>query len=233
MSRSKSAREKGRVNRGGRRPNAAARYRRRGTGFHHADPRSTPCFRPVVAFKNYSFGSIDNNEIENSEVFIEQAAVKLLSRGQRTVREVAVDLNVNYHTAKNWMKRGSSVTAAVGSTKEKRPQDWTAQQELVALHETRGLSGEALQAWCRERGLFAHHLTSWRAAFCAAAKTDSCTRAIMRNSSPRNPNLPHQRTSRRIWSADCGSQCSTRVPTCKSTVVCQRHSTGRQRLRCW
>ena len=34
-----------------------------------------------------------------SEAFIELAAVKLLSRGQRTVREVAVDLNVNYHTA--------------------------------------------------------------------------------------------------------------------------------------
>lgn len=113
-----------------------------------------------------------------SEAFIEQAVVKLLSRGQRTVREVALDINVNYHTAKNWMKRGSAVTAAVGSAKEKRPQDWTTQEQLVALHETHGLSGEALQAWCRERGLFAHHLTSWRAAFCAAAKTDSGTREL-------------------------------------------------------
>lgn len=113
-----------------------------------------------------------------SEAFIEQAVVKLLSRGQRTVREVAVDLNVNYHTAKNWMKRGPAVTESVGSTKEKRQQDWTAQEQLVALHETHGLSGEGLQAWCRERGLFAHHLTSWRAAFCATAKTDSGAREL-------------------------------------------------------
>ena len=113
-----------------------------------------------------------------SEAFIEQAVVKLLSRGQRTVREVAVDLNVNYHTAKNWMKRGPAVTESVGSTKEKRQQDWTAQEQLVALHETHGLSGEGLQTWCRERGLFAHHLTSWRAAFCAAAKTDSGAREL-------------------------------------------------------
>ena len=42
-----------------------------------------------------------------SEAFIEQAVVKLLSRGARTVREVALDLNVNYYTAKNWIKRGS------------------------------------------------------------------------------------------------------------------------------
>ena len=50
-----------------------------------------------------------------SEAFIEQAVIKLLSRGNRTVREVAQDLNVNYHTAKNWIKRGSMSPAVVGS----------------------------------------------------------------------------------------------------------------------
>ena len=56
-----------------------------------------------------------------SEAFIEQAVVKLLSRGKRTVREVALDLNVSYHAAKNWMKRGSPATPAVGSSQDKRP----------------------------------------------------------------------------------------------------------------
>lgn len=54
--------------------------------------------------------------------------------------------------------------------KEKRPQDWTPEQQLIALHQTHGLSGEALQTWCRENGLFAHHLASWKTAFCAGAK---------------------------------------------------------------
>ena len=27
-----------------------------------------------------------------------------------------------------------------------------------------------MQAWCRERGLFAHHLSDWKAAFCAPGK---------------------------------------------------------------
>jgi hypothetical protein len=50
---------------------------------------------------------------------------------------------------------------------------------LVALHETHGMSGEALQAWCRERGLFVHHLTSWKAAFCAEGKgTEPGTREV-------------------------------------------------------
>ena len=36
-----------------------------------------------------------------SEAFIEQAVVKLLWRGKRTVREVALELSVSYHAAKN------------------------------------------------------------------------------------------------------------------------------------
>ena len=40
-----------------------------------------------------------------SEAFIEQAVIKLLSRGDRSVQAVATDLNVNYHTAKYWIKR--------------------------------------------------------------------------------------------------------------------------------
>jgi len=110
-----------------------------------------------------------------SEAFIEQAVVKLLSRGERAVREVALELNVSYHTAKNWMKRGHPDRASTSSGKEKRPQDWSSSEQLQALNETHALSGEALQAWCRERGLFAHHLASWKTAFCAPAKAPADT----------------------------------------------------------
>ena len=66
----------------------------------------------------------------------------------------------------------------VAATKEQRPQDWSAEEQLVALHETHGLSGEALHAWCREKGLFAHHLTGWKTAFCANGKAAPGTREI-------------------------------------------------------
>lgn len=111
-----------------------------------------------------------------SEAFIEQALVKLYSRGDRTVQSVAEDLNVNYQTIKNWMKRKVVGKLSVSATKEKRPQDWVAEEQWVALHETHGLSGEALQAWCRGKGLFAHHLTRWKTAFCAEVKTAPGTR---------------------------------------------------------
>jgi transposase-like protein len=103
----------------------------------------------------------------HSEAFIEQALVKVYSRGARTIQSIAADLNVSYHTLKYWMKRKSSPEGNTKPAPEKRPQDWTAAQQLAALQETHGLSGEALQAWCREHGIFVHHLTSWKNAFCA------------------------------------------------------------------
>jgi len=107
---------------------------------------------------------------KHSEAFIEQALVKVFSRGDRSVKSIAEDLNVNHHTLRYWMKNKLLIDRSVVATKEKRPQDWTAEEQLMALHETHGLSGEALQAWCREKGLFAHHLSAWKTAFCAGGK---------------------------------------------------------------
>jgi len=116
---------------------------------------------------------------KHSEAFIEQALVKVFSRGDRSVKSVAEDLNVGYYTLKYWMKRKSVTKSGVPATREKRPQDWTAAEQLVALQETHDLSGEALQAWCRERGIFAHHLTSWQTAFCTGGQeTASGTREV-------------------------------------------------------
>ena len=108
--------------------------------------------------------------IKYPEAFIEQALVKVYSRGDRSIKSVAADLNVNHHTLKYWMKNKVVTNKNAPTAREKRPQDWTAAEQFAALQETHGLSGEALQAWCREHGLFAHHLTSWETAFCADVK---------------------------------------------------------------
>ena len=49
-----------------------------------------------------------------SEAFIEQVLVKVYFRGDRTVRSVAEEMNVSFHTVKNWMKR--KVVAALFSS---------------------------------------------------------------------------------------------------------------------
>ena len=103
-----------------------------------------------------------------SSEFKEQALVKVYSRGDRTIQSVAEELNIKLTTLKIWMKRkmkqarNEEPTAA----KEKRPQDWRVEEQFLALQETYGLNVEAKNAWCRERGLFVHHLVNWQAAFC-------------------------------------------------------------------
>ena len=94
------------------------------------------------------------------------------------MKSVAEELNVNHHTVKNWMKRKETSAVGVSAKKEHRPQDWNAEQQLVALHETHGLSGEPLQTWCRENGLFTHHLTTWKTAFCTDVKIATGSREI-------------------------------------------------------
>src|SRR3546814_19875489 len=65
-------------------------------------------------------------------------------------------------------------------SRERRPGDWSPEEQLQALHETHELSDEALQAWCRETGLFAHNLTAWRTAVCEGAKSPDGARAQSR-----------------------------------------------------
>ena len=104
------------------------------------------------------------------EAFIEQALVKVYSRGHRSIKSVAEDLNVNHHTLRYWMKNRVVINKDAPTAREKRPQDWTAAEQFAALQATHGLPDEALQAWCREHGIFPHHLTSWEAAFCGEVK---------------------------------------------------------------
>ena len=107
-----------------------------------------------------------------SESFIEQALVKVYSRGMRTIQSVAEELNINQYTVKHWMRNKEKALRNLTqpTAPEKRPQDWRAEEQLLALQESHVLTGEALNAWCRERGLFAHHLASWKSGFCSAQK---------------------------------------------------------------
>jgi transposase-like protein len=52
-------------------------------------------------------------------------------------------------------------------SKSKRPQDWSPEERLAALQLTYGFTGEELNAWCREQGVFAHQLGQWKADFCS------------------------------------------------------------------
>ena len=104
--------------------------------------------------------------------FREQALAKALQRGNRSVGTVASELNMNVLTLRKWIRVCNAVDA-------RRPEDWSLEERLLALQQGHELSDEALNAWCRERGLFAHHLEQWRAQFCSA-----CTASSARENAP-------------------------------------------------
>jgi len=104
-----------------------------------------------------------------SAEFRQQALSKVFSRSaQQTIRSVAADLHMSLGTLRNWMKHAVAEQTVPG-LKVKRASELTRAERLLALHETHALSEEALNAWCRERGLFAHDLTQWHSEFCEAA----------------------------------------------------------------
>ena len=118
----------------------------------------------------------------HSQEFKAQALSKARQRGSRTLDQVAAELNMSAGTLKGWLKalrkRGAEEVSMPSSLSQNRPAgQWCAAERLLALHESHGLHGAALHAWCREKGLFEHQLVSWREAFCASPEPQSAEAA--------------------------------------------------------
>lgn len=108
-----------------------------------------------------------------NESFRQQALRKVYTRGNRSVKALAEDLNMSHGTLRNWMKADKNSSPAKAGLQSKRPQDWSLAERLQILMESHGLDEEALNACCREKGIFRHHLEQWQAAFEAGASVVS------------------------------------------------------------
>jgi len=104
-------------------------------------------------------------KMKYTEAFRKQSLEKVYSRGGRSVESVAEELNVNLWTLKNWMKTHKERSISKEGATTKRPKDWSLAERFQMLLESHGLEEEALNAFCRERGIFRHHLGQWRGAF--------------------------------------------------------------------
>ena len=49
-----------------------------------------------------------------------------------------------------------------GMTKEKRPQDWTAEERLNVVITCGSLTDDAINQLCREKGIYPHHIKQWK-----------------------------------------------------------------------
>lgn len=105
-----------------------------------------------------------------SQAFKEDVVRKMLGRGNRTIADMADELNVPYHSVRNWLRNPKMAHLRKPPSGEKRAQQWSAEQRLQALLDTNALSVEELNVWCRTHGLFPHQLQTWKAEFYGSAK---------------------------------------------------------------
>ena len=112
-----------------------------------------------------------------------QAIEKALSRADgTTLAEITDSLGIGHSTLHKWIVKsrnrqlGSSSeydnASISGVKKEKRPQDWSQAERLDMVIECGSLDESAMNQLCRERGLYAHHVTQWKQDFISGLTTN-------------------------------------------------------------
>jgi len=89
----------------------------------------------------------------------------------QTLEQVASACGVNIGTLKNWLKSARKAGAASGANRSANA--FSPVEQLQSLEAIARLSDVEQSAWCRERGLFAHHLQAWRQSLTAPRSEES------------------------------------------------------------
>ncbi|MBL6985865.1 MAG: transposase [Methylobacter sp.] len=108
-----------------------------------------------------------------SPEFKDQAIEKTLQRGDKTIQSIADELNINLFTLKEWLRKSKPTMNPTSDPQ--RPADWTTKQRFEALMKSAGLEGEPLNAFCREQGIFSHHLDAWKQGFITGSSSSGPT----------------------------------------------------------
>ena len=179
---------------------------------------------------------------QHTAEFQEQALNKVRARGKRTLESVAAELNMPLGTLKVWLKRSGLEGAALPNVAphaatlpgDVPPRQWSLVQRLLALQESHALSGDALHAWCREKGLFEHQLKQWRDAFCAMGNTavqtpvPSAAQQRVANAALRELQARHDQLQREMRRKDraLADAAALRVLQKKFQALVLQHSEG-------
>ena len=105
----------------------------------------------------------------SSQEFKVQSVEKALSRRpDQTLKNIADNLGVGYSTLQKWIRLAKNNKLEKPEkimSKEKSPQDWSKTQRLEAIMHCHGMSDEQLSSYCRENGIYPHHLKAWKTEF--------------------------------------------------------------------
>lgn len=108
--------------------------------------------------------------VKFSQSFKIQAVEKALNREPDvSLQNTADSLGVSISALSRWMLQAREheleLEPVNAMNKAKRPQDWTLEERLELIIACAGLNEDSLGEYCREQGIFPHHVKQWKVEF--------------------------------------------------------------------
>lgn len=133
--------------------------------------------------------------MQYSYEFKAQAVEKVLSRGPDvSFNSVAQSFGIDHSTLRRWVAKSQiHHLAEENMTKEKTPHQWTTEQKLQAVIACESMDEEQTSSWCRENGIFPHHVKAWRKEFTQdSSKSSSSGNTRIKQLTQENKSLKKQ-----------------------------------------
>lgn len=93
---------------------------------------------------------------------IKEAVLQKVLSGNNTHAEISEEYGIGRSTIGKWLRQYKQNGSIDLKSIEKRPQDWSPEERIAALIETGSMTPEECSTWCRQNGIFPHHLAQWK-----------------------------------------------------------------------
>lgn len=128
-----------------------------------------------------------------SEDVKQQILQKVINRSEGvTVTEIADSFGVSLTTVNRWRNQMSKAKVSKPSSGERPPENWSASEKFEALMQSQGLNETQLSAFCRNKGIFIHHLEQWKADFIQSAGAEKESPVKVRQLTQQNQKLTRE-----------------------------------------
>ena len=97
-----------------------------------------------------------------SDKFKEEMVCKLTAPGTMSAGSLATEVGVAQSTLSRWVREYVNMNGKGVNMKDKRPQDWTAEEKLEAVLEMEKLDEQEKGKYLREKGIHTIHIQRWK-----------------------------------------------------------------------
>ena len=116
-----------------------------------------------------------------SDTVKEAMVAKLTSTNAPSAGALAKKVNIPQSTLSRWVREYGIMSRGGGAMKERRPQDWTAEEKLNAILEYEKLNDEERGKYLRERGLHSIHIERWKEEIIKELKSSKLNKKDLRD----------------------------------------------------